>query len=488
MIAKIDPRIILSMAVSILLSVFLFCFLKNNLFAALLSCYIFILTLPACNYEKNIMFLAFLVCFFVFLIGRPFVIEVFDYSKYSAISLSQESRDQMYVCLLVSLASLAIGYFLVNFLKRERKEKVAKYNNKSEEIVAMKKVSKYVTIVLYLFVIVENVVRFVMVREVGYTASYALDFNFDLPFGLHNLVIIAPVPLAIFLATLPDKKEIKTPIILFVLANLLSSFAGNRFEIISCVLLLVVYGVWRNNIDGGGWVTKKYIIWLVVLAPLVMILMQQMTYWRDGLDADSDIGPVASFLYGTGGSSDLIGATYQYGDKVLDDGIPYTFGGIWRGLNGNIISQKIGWGKTYTSQTVDYAKGAHSLGSSMTYYFYPNKYLAGYGLGNCYIAELYKDFSMAGVAIGNLVIGVVLAFISGVRKNRMWRNFICVFFIILMLRLPRDSFDYPLINLISLKNIVFIILITLVAKRLSKVKGISYSCNETNAAIGEVEV
>ena len=479
MIARINYKFVLSTLVSILLSVFLFCFLKNTLFAALLSCYVFILAFSVCNYGKNIMFLAFLICFFVFLIGRPFVIEVFGYSKYSAITLNQESRDQMYICMLVSLISLALGYFVVSFLKKNKiRKKKKEQAERSGNVLAMMMISKYITIALYLFVIVENIIRLVTVREIGYTASYALDYDYGLPFGLHNLVIIAPVSLAIFLATLPDKKEIRIPIVLFVLANLLSSFAGNRFEIISCVLLLVVYGVWRSIIDGGGWVTKKYIIWLIVLAPIVMVLMQQMTYWRDGLESNNDIGPVASFLYGTGGSSDLIGATHQYGDRVLRDDVLYTFGGVWRGLNGNIVSQKLGWGMTIASQTADYANEAHSLGSALTYYFYPTKYLSGYGLGNCYIAELYQDFSMGGVIVGNIILGAVLAFISGVQKNKLWRNFICIFFVILILRLPRDSFDYPLVNLINLKNILFIVLISLITKRLSKVRSISNSYDE----------
>ena len=489
MISKNGCRMIAALIISSIVSLFLFFFIKNSIFAALLSCYIIIFTIFACDYKKNIMFLAFLVCFFVFLIGRPFAIEVLGNVKYSAISLNQESRNQMYICLLVSLISLAVGYAITTFFGSRKNSDESKGMSQSKVLI-IRKVSKYAVFLAYLLVIIENIIRLVTVKQVGYTASYALEYDYSyLPFGLHNLVAIAPVAFAIFLATLPSKKEFAIPAVLFMSANIFFSLAGNRFEIVSCLLILIVYGVWRSAIDSEKWITAKHIILLIVAAPLMMIFLQNMSYWRMGVDADSDTDSITSFLYNIGGSSDLIGATDQFGEKILQPNVLYSFGGIWRGLNSNAVSQLIGVGNLYQRQTLAFAKNAHSLGGAITYYFYPSKYLSGYGLGNCYIAELYHDFSMPGVIIGNIIVGVILGLMVGMKKNRVLRNFFCVFFIMLMLRWPRDSFDYPLINLMNLKNILFIIIFVLIVGRLNRIQNNGHSIVDSNQILkGKIEV
>ena len=463
-----------ALVVSFLLSVCVFCSTDNMTFAWLLTCYIWVFAFLACDYKKNIVMLAFMICFFVFLMGRPLMIEMFGYSKYSVVSLGEDTRTQIYVILIISLISVMIGYLLIGFRRAQDKDDdLAQDYIKANRIMCIQKVSKYMTIILYLLVILENILRLIFIRQVGYTSSYSLEGGYVLPFGLHNLVLVAPVAIAVFLATLPNKRKIIVPVILFVMANVISSLAGNRFEIISCVLVLVVYGVWRNVMDGRGWVKGKHVLCLLLVAPMVMVLLQNMIYWREGSDIDSKINPMAEFLYGTGGSSDLIGIVDKYGDRVLDRNVVYSFGGIWRGLNGNFIAQSFGLGNKYGGQTIEYAENAHSLGSTLTYYFYPKKYLSGYGLGGCYIAELYHDFSIPGVVIGNLLIGIIVGLIGKMKKGRILHNFFCIFFITLLLRMPRDSFDYLIVNLLNLKNILFIIFMLLIVKRMERVSSIS---------------
>ena len=463
-----------ALIVSFLLSICVFCNTDNMTFAWLLVCYIWIFAFLACDYKKNIVMLAFLICFFVFLMGRPLMIEMFDYSRYSVIILGEDTRTQIYIILIISLVSIMAGYLLIGFRKIQGKnDDVAQDYTKEHRIMCIQKVSKYLTIIVYSLVILENILRLIFVRQVGYTSSYSLEGGYVLPFGLHNLVSVAPVAIAVFLATLPNKRNIIVPVIMFVMANVISSLAGNRFEIISCVLVLVVYGVWRNVMDGRGWVKGKHVLCLLLVAPMVMVLLQNMIYWREGSDVDSRIDPMAEFMYGTGGSSDLIGIVDKYGDRALGENDIYSFGGVWRGLNGNFMAQSLGLGKKYEGQTIEYAENAHSLGSALTYYFYPKKYLSGYGLGGCYIAELYHDFSIPGVIIGNLLIGIIIGLIEKMKKGRILHNFFCIFFITLLLRMPRDSFDYLIANLLNLKNILFIVFMLLIVRRMERVNNIS---------------
>ncbi len=452
---KLWVKRFVAMVISLSLSLIIICSIDSLAFAWLLIIYICVFALLACDYKKNIVMLTFLVCFFIFLIGRPFVYEIIGYSGFSAISLNKDARTCVYVCLTISLVSIVVGYSLGKRISISRNEKKVRKMKDERFTPAVKKVSMYTTILLYSLVIIENILGCVYISNVGYTASFAMEHDYQLPFGLHALVMMAPVAFALFLATLPTKRESLLPILLFVISNIVLVVSGHRFGIISCLLVLIVYFVWRSNTDGVSWITGKKILCIIAVAPLIVVLMQYITYWRDGNDINTKVDPVVAFMSGVGGSSDLIGAVEQYGDRALNENTLYSFGSVWRGLNGNIIAELLGVDAPYgRTQTVDYAKNAHSLSSALTYYFYSDRYLAGYGLGGCYIAELYYDFSIPGVIIGNVLIGIVIGLIRRLEKNRVIYNFICFFLILLLFRIPRDSFDYPIARLLNLKNIL----------------------------------
>ena len=370
---------------------------NNSVFALLLVCYISIFAKMLCNYRSNAMMLAFLICFFVFLVGRPFVYEVFGYYRDSGIKIDDEARNCMYLCLLVSLLALYCGYYICKknrFRKREAHQEYTQCNFDKPFCKNLRKVSFYATIIMYIMAITENILRFLFVREVGYEASYYLehDYAYGMPFILHALAMSAPVALAIFLATLPNKKEVRLPVGLFLISNFISSMSGNRFEVIASIIAIVVYYVWRSNSDKGNWINRKLVIIGVIFSPILILLMQGMAYWRSGVDLYTDVNPIMSFMYENGGSSNQIAAVHQYKGVATNEDAKYSFGGIWRSIQESGIANMFGLGESYRAQTVEYARNSYSLGASLTYYFYPTQYLTGYGLGGCYIAELYHDF------------------------------------------------------------------------------------------------
>lgn len=456
-----------------IIDIIIFFTINNFLFALLLAFYVFMFAKLLCNYRNNAIMLAFLICFFVFLMGRPFAYEVLGYSRSSGLKIDEEAMTCTYLCLLISLMALFCGYYICKKIKFHKKEKNRKANRSGDNVVFrenLKKISLYATIVTYILAIAENVLRFVYVRRVGYGASYYLehDFAYGMPFVLHALAMCAPVALAIFLATLPSKKEARLPMVLFLVSNLASSMSGNRFEIIASILAVVVYCLWRTNLDKEKWISRKFIIAMIVLSPVLVLVMQGVANWRNGSSMMStDSNPIVSFIYENGGSSYQIGAVQQYKGVATDENVLYSFGGVWRGMQGSDIAKMAGANESYKTQTVAYAKNAHSLAAALTYYFFPTQYLAGYGLGGCYIAELYHDFSFFGVIMGNLLIGFLIGMFSGLKRNKIVRNFLSFFAIMLFLRLPRDSFMYPLLTLVNLRNVLFIFGIYLISKYLT---------------------
>ena len=448
----------------------------NRTFAVLILVFIDVFTLLLFNSKKNILMLCYLICFFVFLLGKPIAVNLFGFSRYSRVQLSSEATNYIYICLIISILSLLLGFLFCSFIKKN------KNHNKNADLLnysmipTIKKITRILTIVILLLVIVENIFKTLFMLKVGYTLSYSLESAYTLPYGLHAVIEVAPVVFCLFLATMPTKKEAKIPILLYIFSNFILAIGGQRFGIISSMLFIFVYLIFRNDDESKKiWISKKFVVLIILVIPLVVYFLQQMIYWRDNSVNNMEQGVYVSFLYGVGSSSDLIGMTYQYGGRCLDSDVLYSFGNVWRSLNGNIIAKLINGGIKYKNQTIDYAIEGHSLSSRLTYYFYPEKYLNGYGLGGCYIAELLHDFSIVGVIVGNFIIGFLIGAFKRIEKNKTFRNFIGLFMIISLFRIPRDSFDYFIVTFLGIKNIacfVFLILFSnIVYKYNSSLKG-----------------
>lgn len=432
-----------------------FIFIDNKYFALLLSLYISILVYFISNYKNHMFFICFLLCFFIFLLGRPIVFEILDITRGATIIYDINTRNFTYICLLLSLIFLVFGYIVFHrskFNNIELKEKDS--SNFSNSLL---KVTKIASILLYLIVTVENILRLFFVKDIGYTNSYALERTYQLPFGLHSLTQVAPIAFCLFLASYPSKKEAKSPIFIYILSNIILAMSGNRFEIISSVLLIIIYCFMRNKTDNEIWIKKKHIILLIIFTPCIILLMQYMIYWREGNSIDYQINPFINFFSGVGGSSDLISATYRFSSKCLSSDTFYSFGNLWRNFHSNIFAKIFGAYIKYDSQSIAMALDGHSLSSALTFYLYPQRYLSGYGLGGCYIAELVHDFSFIGVVIGNFIIGVIISKLKCIEKNKIFLNFCSIFMILFLLRLPRDSFDYFIVQFIGVKNVVFFV-------------------------------
>ena len=405
--------------------------IENTYFKILLLSFVCFFAFLLMDYNKNIFLICFLICFFVFLLGRPIAYEIFGLSKSHVYNINKTTRNYMYMCLTISLYSVIVGYHI----KSKIKLKLYEHNNQESKrvfIESLNKVTKTLSIFTLIVLIIENIFRLIIIKRVGYTNSYALDFNYGLPYGLHYLAEVAPIAFSFFLATLPKKRNAILPIILFCASNLIMAISGNRFEIIAGGLLLLIYFLWRNAYNDETWISKKQIVLIIALIPFIVLILQYMIYWRSGNEIDTSINPFVNFLYGVGGSSDLIGVTYETRDLFLDSNTLYSFGNIWRSFNGNIISKLIGFGVSYKAQTPLNALYGHSLSAALTYALYPENYLAGYGLGGCYIAELLHDFSICGVVMGNLVLGIIIATFSSLKGNRVFNNFMSIYLITLL--------------------------------------------------------
>ena len=113
----------------------------------------------------------------------------------------------------------------------------------------------------------------------------------------------------------------------------------------------------------------------------------------------------------------------------------------------------------YAQYTPEYALNMNSFGQFVTYMVAPSKYLAGGGLGSCYIAELVADFGVVAVVAGNLIYGLLIGAASKY-KPRSWVQYAFLFNMIsILIYAPRSSasdFIASTFNLINIAVVCFV--------------------------------
>lgn len=421
--------------------------------------------------KENAYMIIFMIAFFVFLLGQPFALEYLDITEGYGYGkrLTDDAENTMYISLSLSLLSLYIGYCYFSKIKiRKNSNRMKPPLSDNLRVYSVQRITRYSTIFLYIIVLIVNLEMAAYVAVVGYLASYVGRVSM-LPSFFSTLADIAPVSLALYLATLPRKDDARPVLILYGISEGISLLTGRRYEAVAACLFLVLYCILRSRIDEKAWITKRHICLMVATVPFVMLLLISIESWRVGGGVSENWQELlGKFFTSIGGSSNLIGYVDMYSSQLKEREVFFSFGNIWRSLNGNAIAQFLFDTPVYTGHTVEAAMYGRSLGSALMYYINPTRFLSGGGLGSCFIAELYIDFSYLGVAIGSMVLGMFIAKLKDLHKESVLQNFVCVFAVVSLIRMPRDSFDYCLNQFIALKNVLFYCVVYLLSDVLMK--------------------
>lgn len=452
----------LFLLISVLLFLILFLRLNNVAVALLFSAFCFILLDLFRHANKNKLMILYLCTLFVFLMGRILSVHVLGMEEKAYVPLlTDEATKSMLGILLLSILSLYIGYIVGIRKPWQLKFKFISITENEEYRNSLRRISKPLVIVLYAISIAENIVRIQFIRNVGYFESYLSRYYF--PSVLSMLADITPVVSAIYLATLPSKKDIAFPSFVFCVALCTNALGGFRYKLVSGLLLIIFYCLERSEIDQVRWIKKGTVVVLCLLVPVFIVVLQYMSNWRLGQTVYRPyFQQLAEFFYSVGGSGYLIGYSHMYRDYLTARNVWFSFGRVWKFFVGNPLAKAIFNPTIYLNQTVENALYGRSFGDAITYLTRRSSFLSGYGMGSCYIAELFLDFSYFGVFVGNLFIGSIIKKVGKLSKNTA-ANFLLIFFVMLIFRTPRDTFDYVLIEFLGIKNIVTVIALHLIA-------------------------
>jgi oligosaccharide repeat unit polymerase len=373
------------------------------------------------NLRKRIILLFFLISFFTFLLGGHLVYELFglelkhyygyEYYKFSNLTL------------IVSLFFLFLGYFFAENIKIRHYEHIddnlsyislcdTKYHR------TVRKVALIMFFISYPFYMYSNadVVSFVLSNSYS---SYYSTYTSSVPYFVGVVANMSANFFFLYLATMPSKKELKIPMLLYTSCGVLSLFSGRRFNFVFTILFLVLYFLIRHYASDEVWIEKKHVILLAVGFPVLCITMYLYNYIR--FDQDVSDFNLASLFFGffqqQGFSSSLMRMEMYYRSKLVNH--PYSFSGLEKFIHTNVIFRNLlhlDSGFSYYNQNISRAINSNSLDQALSYYALgKSSYLSGSGVGSCYIAELYTDLGYVGVAIGNFAYGVLLKIV-----NRTW--------------------------------------------------------------------
>lgn len=434
----VDKYFILSCAINLMILFLALLSSANSLFVLVLLIWFNMMVYAYRYLEQRSLLFAFGIAFFVFLLGRDLLEQIF---LYRVEDFSSEVNRHAYLCMFIALTALWCSY---NFFSRKRGNNDGYSTTKTEKIFYInyvQKISKCVFYFTYPFAIVSKflVVKFVLAH--GYTeyyTDYALFLNGNnLLYIVSKIEIIMPVALCIFMATLPSKKKSIKPLSLYLVYLFLSLGSGQRSTFMLGLLLIFVFVVYMQTVrPSERWFKRKYLIYCLLLVPAIAIMSTVYNIVRFGGNIENIkfFESFCNFFYDQGVSSNIIKRAFMYKENIPGDCI-YFFEFLHSGALARLFGITV-----YNGNTIEHALYGNSFTHALGYTILGNGYLAGRGTGTSYIAELYYDFGYIGVALGSALYGWIFTKMKKNKRNSIFSRAIVFVIVTQLLWAPRGSF------------------------------------------------
>lgn len=422
------------------------------------------------NLKDNIVMFCFLGAFFVFLLGREVCFNFLGLKRYY--NYLEPYNRITFILITVSLISLEIGYVLSSTHSTLVFDELAKRNVSDTIIhssVQYQEICKFFYYICFFFSLLSTIAQIMLVRSIGYVESYVADSGSTSLPGIFNYISsFMNVALSLYLATYPPKKDARTSLIFYEVYAILTLATGHRYTFVAISMYVIIYFFIRQRLD-GDWINKKNIVLIVVAMPIIITLLTAMDFLRTGKSFrfTSANSTLISFLDQQGGSVNVIKRIFYYRDKLKDMAFT-SFTNIRSIIFENIISRHLFGTVVYTGNSIENALNGHSLAHRLSYYEYGYLYLQGHGVGTCYIAELFHDFDIIGVIIGNIFYGILIRKISELKLNHFMKDGIYLSFITGIMLAPRGDFDGFLSSTFSLYSILGVVIIWFLTKEMQQ--------------------
>lgn len=415
--------------------------------------------------KRDAVFLFFNITFFIFLLGRIFVVFFFGYNPLNTLlGLDFYDSEIIYhilTLLFISLQSLFLGYFVskhtsISLKPRWNKnlKKVDSYFRNLSPII--RKFSKHILYITFLFRVIQIIDVFLFVRQHGYNAFY-ISFVPSVPSVVVLIASLFSISFFVYISTMPSKKELIIPVAMYLLEAILSLGTGQRNIFALNILILFIYFIFRlkGEISLFQLPKKVYAIFTVFLLAIgiVFILVGNLRWGIDSSD-QGILSKITRLFFDQGVSVNLLGYSMSL-DSFIPEGKFYALSPFIR-FGKDILSLFTDI-PTYNGQTVENALYGDAFTYMITYLIMPFDYIQGRGYGSTYIAELFVDLNYFGVIAGNFVYGCFM----NIFTKSFGKNFVVTALSLLCIRhflfTPRAGYLDFFTYVFSIHNLAFII-------------------------------
>ena len=387
------------------------------------------------------MLFAYNIAFFTFLLGREFLEQFFDYE----VEVYNSRKVWIHTDLMLFISVLAYSASYIFFKKKNFKffsvQKVFFAHNK-KYVKKVRSLSSFIFWIALCGSIIYAVIFAVVVATVGYVESYQPEnsdfFRESLAMRMLNRCeMMLPIALCSYYATMPSKRQCGIITSGYFVYLFLTLFGGHRGLCVLGLLLVFVYYFYRDKYSvEGEWIKRKWIITCCSLMPVFLILLTAMNDLRKGEEVsfNSVADGLTNFVYQQGVSVVVIKRAYE-NEKQLNSDSYYSL----HFLNENLFAL-FDDEEYHSGNSEEKAQSKKWMQHTLPYILWPSLYLAGQGTGSSYVAELYQDFGVLGVILGNILYGLLLSKITLFSRNHIFITTIKLIIVMQLLWAPRGGF------------------------------------------------
>lgn len=415
------------------------------------------------SFSQRVYYFAFLLAFFIFLLGRVTMSELFAYEPVAY-------EDPVFLHLCVALTVALIGSFLGHILlaawQRKRGEKgksaAVGWDASDPRAVGVRQAAGIIFWATFPFALYYEFDRVRLVLTSGYADLYSEAFRSSAATGEMALVGQAALAnvaaMAIFLAAMPTLKRARPVMIAWFLLIALSLGSGQRSTFITGCLFLLCYAVMRNRVTPEDrWITRRAIVPLVLMVPALVLVFAAVETLR-GVGNEYTGNPfeiVMSFLYNQGVSSTVITNAYVYAERIPPQ--PFLFEFAHSGLLARAFDIPV-----FQGNSIDRALAGGSFAHSLAFVVLGEaSYLAGRGTGSSFVAEAFFGHGYVGVLLVAVLLGALLAFVEAARPGRLLLNSVGLLIVQDLFWAPRSSTTGFLSTLLAPSTLLTIFVIFL---------------------------
>lgn len=381
------------------------------------------------NVRRDFAFLIFMVAFDVLILGRVYVSWIGYYNKYLQL-LEADGLQQLFEALqtvAVSLICVYLAYRLAGPIFNRRETAV--YENglgavKHNPLIPILRQLSVIVLVIssvpFFYALLQTVLY---VLKHGYLNSFTNTT--EIPGVISRISMFFIPAFAVFLATLPNKKQMKLPLAIYGIYMFTSIFTGRRTTIVTEALMLIIYFVMRDNLlEKDRRVLKKRTVAVAgIFGVAAVYLLQLFALVRAGITGTSHgLGEMlVSFFNSQGASFRVVIQTVNHLNLFNSStAYQYLFYPFERFVHNNIITSTLfGLSPIIEVQNSIFVQTTHNFAHVITYLVDPARYLSGGGFGTSYIAEAYVAYRMIGVVVVSIIIGLAFRFFSSM-LTRSW--------------------------------------------------------------------